>query len=310
MDKKKLLVSFSGGETSAFMAFYLWTKKRDEFEMVFVFANTGQENEETLEFVEACQKHWGFPLYWIEGMHFKEYGKGAGFKLVDFDSASRNGEPFESYVSVYGLPNTANPQCTRELKGAPIKAFARDFLKWTGYYTAIGIRADEVDRISKDARNKRFLYPLISMIPTTKLEINTFWDSMYFRLKLKGYQGNCKWCWKKSKNKLLKLAQENPAIFEFPNYLEETYGNFFPEQRIKKYLEEGKTIPKNIKMFRGHLSAADVLREASTLPPIEIVDDSARINPNLYITIDPENLDLVGGDSCEVWAECKNEDDI
>ena len=49
---KRLLVSFSGGETSAFMAQWLWRHKRDQYDMVFVFANTGQENEETLDFVQ------------------------------------------------------------------------------------------------------------------------------------------------------------------------------------------------------------------------------------------------------------------
>ena len=52
MEKKKLLVSFSGGETSAYMAQWLWNNKQDEFDMLFVFANTGLENEETLQFVK------------------------------------------------------------------------------------------------------------------------------------------------------------------------------------------------------------------------------------------------------------------
>ena len=49
--KQKLLVSFSGGETSAFMAQWLWKHKQDEYDMIFVFANTGQENEETLQII-------------------------------------------------------------------------------------------------------------------------------------------------------------------------------------------------------------------------------------------------------------------
>ena len=51
MVKKKLLVTFSGGETSAFMSYWLHKHKRDEYEIVFVFANTGMESNETLLFI-------------------------------------------------------------------------------------------------------------------------------------------------------------------------------------------------------------------------------------------------------------------
>lgn len=49
--KQKILVSFSGGETSAFMINWL-LKNMPEYEYKFVFANTGEENEETLVFVQ------------------------------------------------------------------------------------------------------------------------------------------------------------------------------------------------------------------------------------------------------------------
>lgn len=309
MVKKKLLVSFSGGETSAYMALLIWVHWREDYETAFVFANTGQENEATLEFIRDFEKHYGIRIYWIEGVFNPEFGKGTKSKLINFTTASRDGEPFEAYVSIYGLPNISNPQCTRELKGAPIKAFAREVLGWRKYFTAIGIRSDEADRISKDKRNARFLYPLISTWPTTKPDVNAFWASQPFRLRLKGYQGNCKWCWKKSKPKLLKIAQEDPSVFAFPLHLEKTYGNFFPEQRRAKWLKEGKTIPQNIKMFRGHLGADDLLAEAFLSDPIEILDDAVRINPALGQPVDPQDLDLIGGESCEVWAECQSEDD-
>jgi len=309
MVKKKLLISFSGGETSAYMAARLLTEKRDEYEIALVFANTGQENEETLVFVEAFAKHFKVKIYWIEGLHFYGLGKGTRFKLVDFETADRVGRTFESFVSVYGLPNSAAPQCTRELKGAPIKAFARLFLGWRGYYTAIGIRADEADRMTKSARNSKFIYPLISTWPTTKPEVNAFWAAMPFRLKLKGYEGNCVFCWKKSKKKLLKIAQERPEVFAFPAHLEATYGDFFPAHRAEAWRKAGKEIPKNIKMFRGSVSALDILAEAATLPPVEVSDDSVEVDI-LGSPINPDDLDLVGGDSCEVWADCRSDDEL
>ena len=47
--KNKILVSFSGGETSAYMIYYL-LKKYPKHKYKFVFMNTGEENEETLIF--------------------------------------------------------------------------------------------------------------------------------------------------------------------------------------------------------------------------------------------------------------------
>lgn len=56
---KNLLVSFSGGETSAYLAKWLLDNKSKEYNMIFVFANTGDEEERTLEFVNECSVRWG-----------------------------------------------------------------------------------------------------------------------------------------------------------------------------------------------------------------------------------------------------------
>ncbi|MGF2255070.1 hypothetical protein ACE5I6_16715, partial [Yersinia ruckeri] len=60
MGKQKLLVLNSGGETSAFMTRQLLTKCADEYEMIVCFANTSQENNETLDFVRDCDVNFGF----------------------------------------------------------------------------------------------------------------------------------------------------------------------------------------------------------------------------------------------------------
>lgn len=294
--KKKLLVSFSGGETSAYMAQWLWKHKQDEYEMVFVFANTGQENEETLEFVEKCSKFFGFPVVWVEGVFSKKYGVGAKSKVVNFSTADRDGKVFEEMISVYSIPNIANPQCTKELKANPINHYARHVLKWKTFYTAIGIRSDESDRINRKAKKLKLIYPLINnkMQPMTKPKINFFWKLQPFRLELKGYQGNCKWCWKKNIKKLQRIAYENPEVFKFPSMIEEKYGNFFPQHRLEKWLSEGKEIPKDITFFRDNKSAKDILNSAY---PHKIVDDSVYSG---------HQLDLIGGESCEVWSECSN----
>lgn len=132
--KKKLLVSVSGGETSLFMAVWIWLHLKDEYEIIFVFANTGQENEETLIFLKQCEEHFGIKIIWIEADVIEGKGNGTRFKIVNFETASRNGEPFEAVIKKYGIPNTKFLHCTRELKMNPIKAYAKSIWGKEKYY--------------------------------------------------------------------------------------------------------------------------------------------------------------------------------
>lgn len=290
--KQKLLVSFSGGETSAFMAQWLWKHKQDEYEMIFVFANTGQENEETLRFVNHVSKHFEFPVMWVEAKVFHNERKATGFKIVDFISASREGEPFEEIITKYGIPNQAMPHCTRELKLSPIKAYAKS-IGWEDYYTAIGIRVDEIDRMNAKAKENRLIYPLISMLQQTKPMINFFWKNMPFRLDLKGYQGNCITCWKKSDGKLYTIAKENEKQFVFFGKMEARYGNYIPESRVKLIEGRGEELTKNITFFRKNRSAIDIVRESRSYNGT-IVNDSE---------IFPQE-DLFSSESCDVYSAC------
>jgi 7-cyano-7-deazaguanine synthase in queuosine biosynthesis len=251
--KKKLLVSFSGGETSAFMAQWLWKHKQDEFEMLFVFANTGQENEETLQFINQCENEFGFKINWIESDVKEGKGNGTRFTLTDFENAKRNGEPFEQVIKKYGIPNTSFLHCTRELKMNPIKAYAKSIWGKEKYYLAIGIRIDEFDRMNANKDKLRIIYPLIAkeMQPMSKKMINFYWKQMPFRLKLKGYQGNCITCYKKSDKKLFQIAKENPKAFEFFDRMEKQYGNgqqiFRKNRTTEMILEESKNWNGSVK---------------------------------------------------------------
>jgi len=290
MYKKKLLVSFSGGETSAFMAQWLLKHKQDEYEMVFVFANTGQENEETLEFVDKCDKEFNLNVVWVEAVAHHGERKGCTHKIVDFKTASRRGEPFEDIIKKYGIPNQASPHCTRETKLAPITSFTKEYFGTRKYYTAIGIRIDEADRMNAKYKENRILYPLIlkDFIQMTKPKINFYWNTMPFRLKLKGYQGNCKTCWKKSDKKLYTIAQESPEYFDFMNNMEEKY------PRVGAEFKKDETCVDRV-FFRKHRAAKDIINESEKFKG-KVVDDAQIYDIELDLFDDTE--------SCDVWSNC------
>jgi len=74
-----LLISFSGGRTSAMMTKYLLENYKDKYNMIVVFANTGKERKETLDFVNMCDKEFGFNCVWVEADITQGQRKGTDF---------------------------------------------------------------------------------------------------------------------------------------------------------------------------------------------------------------------------------------
>jgi len=293
--KKKLFISFSGGETSGYMAQWLLNNKQDEYDMVCVFANTGQENEETLEFVEKCDKEFNMNLIWVEAVVNPEYRKGVRHKIVDFETASRDGKPFRDIIAKLGMPNMAAPYCTRDLKLAPMNSYMKS-IGWKDYYTAIGIRSDEIDRVNAKWKENKIYYPLVSERAMSKPMVNFWWNQQSFRLKLKGYQGNCKWCWKKSTNKLLTICKENPEYFDFPRLMEEEFEMYTPVNRL-----HNKKIKPPHRFFRKNRSVNDLFK-LSELPFKKAKDDATVYDWQISI-FDDDDLDSSNGcdESCEVF---------
>lgn len=252
--KKQLLISFSGGETSALMTYLILNSAyTNYFDIQVVFANTGQENEETLEFINNCDVLYNFKTVWLEAVIHHGERQGTTHRIVSYQTASRNGEPFEEHIKKYGIPNKAFPHCTRELKFRPIHSYIRS-LGWYKYFTAIGIRTDEQRRVSKSEQAQFIVvYPLINWWQVDKQDVNCFWEAQPIRLKLPNYRGNCKWCWKKSDKKLLTIMKETPDVFLFPERMEKVYSRIGPE-----FQKDPQALSR--RFFRGHRTV-DNLRE-------------------------------------------------
>lgn len=231
------------------MTDFLLRHKKDT-EIVVVFANTGEEAEETLAYVKNCDSYFGFHTVWVEAVFDLRKGKGTRHKIVNFETASRNGEPFEAMCQKHGLPNSQFPHCTRELKLYPIQSYLKSIgWKKGTYQTAIGIRADEIDRMSSSAQANGIIYPLIQA-GITKADVLEWEAKQLVRLGIPEHYGNCKWCWKKSFRKLATVAKEKPEFFNLPRKLESLYSNNGAGFGDRKLFRGRKTVDEIFKMLK------------------------------------------------------------
>ena len=118
---------------------------------------------------------------------------------------------------------------------------------------------------------------------------------------MKGYQGNCRWCWKKSFRKHLTLIGETPEAYDFPRRMEVLY------PRVGAEFDKAETDPNHRrKFFRGRRSTDDVFamyanRGEGFVP----AEDDAAILPAEPGFFDPD-LDApggCGGESCDIWTD-------
>lgn len=287
---KTIIGSFSGGRTSGFKCKWLLDSKSDEYNLVFAFANTGLEHEKTLDFVNECDKRWGLNLVWLEAVVHHGERKGTGYKVVTYETASRNGEPFEEVIKKYGIANKDYPHCNREMKLAPLNAWKRD--NYPNALYSVGIRVDEIDRMAADADEKGIIYPLISMKPTTKEEIRHWWKQQEFDLGIPEHMGNCMTCWKKSDRKLMTIAKHEPERFEFMRRMEKEHSL----SGAQMFDESGN--PKPRRWFRKYRTVDDIIA-SSKQPFVEFVDHMPEWQLDMF------NMDASNGcsESCEVYSD-------
>lgn len=200
------LISFSGGRSSAMMLKIMLDNNMVDANTVVAFANTGKEREETLEFVRDCEQFFGVKIWWIEYIPEKPL-----YRIVDFSTACRNGEPFEALTQrAKYLPNAVQRICTGDLKIKPLNRLMKKELGFSGFVKYMGIRADEPTRYHK--LKDKSVMPMYEMGITKKM-VREFWDKQPFDLKIKDGWGNCDLCFQKGRayaGKLVKLIREEP----------------------------------------------------------------------------------------------------
>lgn len=206
------LISFSGGRSSAMMLRIMLENgiQPDDY---ILFANTGKERPETLDFVHEVETRWNVPIVWVEGTYSPynlETGtmvESVGFRIVNYETASRDGRPFSEmidWVNCGHVPNRTSRFCTKYLKIIPMQRLLNG---WgiEEFDTVMGIRYDEPARYRKYKGDGTF--PLVDL-RITEADVFRFWSKQPFDLRLKQYEGNCDLCHLKSLKKLKTIISE------------------------------------------------------------------------------------------------------
>ena len=207
--KEPTVISFSGGRTSAYM---LWRVLQAHdmsppSDAKVIFCNTGKEHEATLDFVRDIEKQWNVHIVWLE--YLKEQPK---FKIVNYDTASRNGEPFaELITNKQFLPNSVMRFCTTELKIHPITRYMAS-IGHEEFQTFAGIRADEPRRVVK---LRETLQAPLATAGVRQADVQAFWKANSFDLGIEFRDkvtplGNCDLCFMKGGNQLMSIIQREP----------------------------------------------------------------------------------------------------
>jgi len=188
------VISFSGGRTSGYMLRRILDVGLRP-EVYVIFADTGQERQETYKFIADVRREWGI-----------------GIRTV-----FRPGHFTQLITDRKFLPNPVMRFCTSELKIVPM----RTFMEGLGYETwtnVVGFRADEASRVSRTRqREADGSEPWASVFPLheaaiTEADIAAFWRAQPFDLQLRKHEGNCDLCFLKGVSLRSGIMRDRPDL--------------------------------------------------------------------------------------------------
>lgn len=208
------MISFSGGRTSAIMLRRILDEGlRDDVHVLF--ANTGKERPETLDFVNRCAAEWDVNIVWVERREANAWTE------VTYETASRNGEPFSQLIKERQyLPNPVTRFCTQELKIRVMKKWMIEhgYEHWTN---VIGFRADEAHRVARARASEGkerwdVCFPLFDA-GVTGVDILQLWHGgvFGFDLQLRPWEGNCDLCMLKGQSKRKRIMRDRPDLADW-----------------------------------------------------------------------------------------------
>ena len=224
------VISFSGGRTSA----YMLKKIVDAYGgrlpggIHVIFANTGMERPETLDFVDVCGREWGVDIVWVEYLWDAPHRT----RVVDFATASRNGEPYAALIDRKGfVPSHGLRYCSGFLKRDRIESYARHRLGLKRWHSVIGLRADEQRRVLRmramncGSRTGAHAVLPLADVGVRHADVLDWWKRQPFDLGIPSYAGNCTACFLKGRAKLIRIIREDPSIADWWIEQEATVAN-------------------------------------------------------------------------------------
>ena len=212
------VVNVSGGRSSAYMLAQILMahggRLPDRTEAVF--ANTGKERAETLDFVAALTEQWHVPITWLEYAYVPGGTPARQAHIVSRETASLAGEPFGAMLDAEGwMPSVAKGGrvCTAELKVSTIDRYmwTRHGLTRRQTRKLIGFRFDEPARWRPAVYQAcEVAYPMVDA-GVTRADVAAFWGRQAFDLGIDSARGNCDCCYLKSRPNLLATIRDEPS---------------------------------------------------------------------------------------------------
>jgi 3'-phosphoadenosine 5'-phosphosulfate sulfotransferase (PAPS reductase)/FAD synthetase len=189
-NKVRHVLALSGGKDSSALAVYMRTK---DIDMEYVFCDTGEELQETYDYIYRLQSYLGKKIDWL-----------------------KTEKDFKYFLDLYNgvLPDASTRWCTRMLKLKPYEEYLGD----DEVISYVGIRADEAHRKGyvSSKPNIKTVFPFIEdnidLAGVNKiLKESGLGFPEYYNWRSRS---GCYFCFFQQKREWLGLYQNHPDLFE------------------------------------------------------------------------------------------------
>lgn len=205
------VVSFSGGRTSAYMAYLMNERRKAGDAVEFIFMDTGAEHPDTYRFIRDVVREFDIPLTCLRAEFNPVMGKGVRPRVVSIDEIGPDLTPWRDMAAKHGSAFFIGKWCTARMKVDVSERYLNAKYGKGGHITWIGVRADEPKRLTKVGANPQIRY-LAEISDFEKQDILDWWAPKPFDLAIPEWLGNCVFCFKKSDLKLAAAAHDEPEL--------------------------------------------------------------------------------------------------